>query len=148
MKYVMLTGILTVAALWDSFYSKIPNGLIAAGYCTAFCHVLMQDAKGLPDCFFGMLLPYLIGVVFFAIGSLGAGDVKLMSVAGAFLGVKEVLHCIGGAIVVGAVIGGLKIVIETERQRKYPKKMTIRFALPILCGTLFRLFQNMTGLLL
>lgn len=144
MKYVMLTGILTVAALWDSFYSRIPNGLIAAGYCMAFCHVLMQDASCLCDRFCGMLLPYLMGMVFFAIGSLGAGDVKLLSVAGAFLGVKEILHCIGGAIVVGAVIGGLKIVIETERQRKYPKRMTIRFALPVLCGTLLRLYEVLT----
>ena len=145
MRYVMLTGILTVAALWDSFYSRIPNGLIAAGYCMAFCHVLMQDAACLCDRFLGMLLPYLMGMVFFAIGSLGAGDVKLLSVAGAFLGVKEILHCIGGAIVVGAVIGGLKILIETERQRMFPRRMTIRFALPVLCGTLFRLLRIMAG---
>lgn len=144
MKYVMLTGILTVAAIWDSFHCRIPNGLIAAGYSMAFCYVLMQDADCLLDCFLGMLLPYLMGLLFFAIGSLGAGDVKLMSVAGAFLGVKEVLHCIGGAIVVGAVIGGLKMAIETERQRMYPKRTTIRFALPVLCGTLLRLYEILT----
>lgn len=146
MKLFVLTGILTMSAVWDIFYAKIPNGLILTGYITAFCNVLMREQNRVPDYFMGMLLPLLMGSVFFAIGNLGAGDAKLMSVTGAFLGVKEVLHCIGGAIVVGAVIGGLKILMETERQRRIPRRMTIRFALPVLCGTLFRLFWNMTGL--
>ena len=145
MELYFLTGILTMAALWDLFYAKIPNCLILTGYITAFCNVLMQEKNRWPDLFLGMLLPYLLGYVFFAIGNLGAGDVKLISVTGAFLGVKEVLHCIGGAIVVGAVIGGLKILIETQRQRRLPRRMTIRFALPVLCGTLLRLFGIMTG---
>ena len=68
---------------------------------------------------------------------------KLLSVVGAFLGVKETMHGIGGAIAVGALIGGLKIITETERQRKIPHRVTIRFALPILCATMIRLYQMM-----
>lgn len=144
MELYMLTAILTMAAVWDLFHGKIPNVLIVSGYILAFCNVLMQSA-GQFDRLLGLILPLLMGYVFFAIGILGAGDAKLLSVTGAFLGVKEVLHCIGGAIVVGAVIGGIKLVIKTGRQRRYPQGMTIRFALPVLCGTMYRLFVTMTG---
>ncbi len=138
-----MTGILTVAALWDLFYARIPNVLVLTGYLSAFCIVLIRDRGQVPDRFLGMLLPCLAGFVFFAIGNLGAGDVKLLTVVGAFLGVKEAMHCIGSAIAVGALIGGLKILIETERQRKFPRRVTIRFALPILCGTMISLYQMM-----
>ena len=138
-----MTAILTVAALWDLFYARIPNVLVLTGHLSAFCIVLIRDKGQVSECFLGMLLPCLAGFVFFAIGNLGAGDVKLLSVVGAFLGVKETMHCIGGAIAVGALIGGLKIITETERQRKIPHRVTIRFALPILCATMIRLYQMM-----
>ncbi len=142
MNIYILTGILSMAAVWDLFYAKVPNVLIAAGYMTALFHVIMQGGSNLPDCFFGMMLPYLTGFVFFAIGSLGAGDLKLWSVVGAFLGVRAVLHCIGIAIVLGAVEGGVKLLIIAGRERRYPRGTTIRFALPILCGTLIFLLGN------
>ncbi|MBO4901810.1 MAG: prepilin peptidase [Lachnospiraceae bacterium] len=139
MQNYLLTGILAMAAVWDLSYARIPNALILAGYAAAFSNVYPQDRSAVADCFLGLLLPYLTLMVFFAVGNLGAGDIKLCSVVGAFLGVRAVLHVIGGAIVVGAIISGLKILIETGRQRRYPQGMTIRFALPILCGTMFHL---------
>ncbi len=141
MDIYLLTGILAVAAVWDLCYAKIPNMLIVVGYMMAFCNVLTQEEDVTLDRFLGLALPFLLGFVFFVFGNLGAGDIKLLSVAGAFLGVKAVLHCIGGAIAVGAVIGGLKIFSEAGRERRYPRKTTIRFALPILCGTLIHLYQ-------
>ncbi len=142
MELYLLTGILAVAAMWDLSYARIPNALITAGYMMAFCCVLMQKEGTVTDRLFGLVLPILPGLVFFALGKLGAGDIKLFSVVGAFLGVKAVLHCIGGAFAVGAVIGGVKIVIEAGRWRLYPRKVTIRFALPILCGTMAFLFRT------
>ena len=145
MNIYMMTGILTMAAVWDLFYAKVPNGLITAGYMTALCSVLMRSGAKMGDCFFGLMLPYLTGMVFFAFGILGAGDLKLWSVVGAFLGVRAVLYCIGFAIVLGGVEGGLKIVLEAGRRRRYPQGTTIRFALPILCGTLMFLFWDPVG---
>lgn len=142
MNIYLLTGILAVAAVWDLFYAKIPNSLIIAGYMMAFCNVLMQKEGVIVDRLLGLMLPLLPGIVLFAFGNLGAGDTKLISVVGAFLGVKAIPHCVGGAIVLGAVTGGLKILKEAGRWRRYPHKVTIRFALPILCGTLIFLCEN------
>lgn len=142
MQLFLLTGILAMAAVWDLFYAKIPNGLIAAGLIMAFLFALFGKAGDIPTRFFGMLLPFLTLVVFFAFGILGAGDIKLFCVIGAFLGVKGILHCIGGAFIAGALTGVLKTAAEAQRRRRYPKGVTVRFALPILCGTMWYLLTG------
>ncbi len=141
MDIYVLTGILAVAAVWDLFYTRIPNVLIAAGYMMAFCSVLAQEEGVIKDRLCGLVLPCLLGFVYFASGNLGAGDLKLFSVVGAFLGVKATLHCMGGAIAAGAATGGIKIILEAGRWRRYPRKCTIPFAPSILCGTLIVLIE-------
>lgn len=137
MKVFFLVTLLTVAAMCDLFYAKIPNRVILWGQLLAYMYCLIfGEIDEIGKCFAGMCLPLLAGVVIYAFGVLGAGDIKLISIIGAFLGVRSVLGSIGYALVIGAVEGGIKLIV-VKRRRRYPsKRVTVRFALPILLGTL------------
>ena len=137
MMIYFLIAILTVAAMCDLVYAKIPNNIILTGLIISLiCSVCINGLDGTGECFAGMCLSLLAGIVVYAFGVLGAGDIKLICVVGAFLGVRGVLGSIWYAFLISIAEGGLKYLFIV-RWRWYPnEKMTIRFALPLLLGTL------------
>ena len=107
MELVMLISLLICATCTDLAGRKIPNLIVVSGFLigTAFAalqgrHVLLSSLGG---CILGMafLLP------FYAARGMAAGDVKLMGMAGAFLGVQATVTAVvyvfaaGGALVIG-----------------------------------------------
>lgn len=143
--FILIT-LLSVAAMLDLFYAKIPNWIILSGLISALIIPLYSvGVSGIGKYFAGMMIPLLTGVIVFEFGVLGAGDIKLFSVIGAFLGVRGVLGSFCAAVLIGAIEGGFKIII-VERWRRYPiGRVTIRFALPILLGTLGVMFFDRIG---
>lgn len=135
-EFILIT-LLSVAVMCDLFYAKIPNVVIMAGLFSALClNLYFEGIGGIGKYFAAMMISLLAGIVVFAFGVLGAGDIKLFIVIGAFLGVRGVLGSFGRAMLIGAMEGGVKMIMA-ERWRRYPnEKVTIRFALPILLGTL------------
>jgi prepilin peptidase CpaA len=90
---VWLTGILLVSAVTDIRWRKIPNWLT---YSTAIFGILLQSYLGglggflfsIKGLFMGiglLIIPYMLG-------SMGAGDVKLLGSIGCVLGVLGVLQ--------------------------------------------------------
>ncbi|HWP56611.1 MAG TPA: prepilin peptidase [Candidatus Acidoferrales bacterium] len=76
------------ATAFDVFQRRIPNWLVLAG---ALGGLLFSLAEGPPsgfESFLGLLVGIGILVVPFALGWLGAGDVKLLGAVGALLGVR------------------------------------------------------------
>lgn len=134
--FILIT-LLSVAAMCDLFYAKIPNVIITAGLFSSLCvNLYYVGIGGIGKYFAAVVISLLTGMVIFAFGVLGAGDIKLFIVIGAFLGVRGVLGSFGRAILIGAIEGGIKMIMA-GRWRRYPnKKVTVRFALPILLGTL------------
>jgi len=112
----LLSLILIIAAVIDGWFLKVPNWLTAplviAGWMSAtYCHgfsglgwSMAGTAVGL-----GVLLPA------YAIGGMGAGDVKLMAGIGAWIGATATFY----AFCVTAVVGGAIAVVMVLVRRRW-----------------------------
>lgn len=102
----------SLSAFFDYKYRRIPNWLIVFGLICGVALNAFQNSSLL----IGSLLGFVagIGVLFipFALGWIGAGDVKFFGVIGALLGVSWLPRVFfyaalaAGAIALGYVIGG------------------------------------------
>lgn len=108
-------------AVWHDVRSRrIPNLLILAGALTALgLHLglphgagLFSDppgGRGLAFCAAGFGAGLALLLPFYALGTMGAGDVKLMAVVGAFLGPAGA----AGATLLTMLVGGVLAVVMT-----------------------------------
>lgn len=105
---VAFASLLGVAVFTDVRYRMIPNeaclGILALG--SAFA-VVVNGVGGLGDSLLGVLLGFTAFVPFYAVGRMGAGDVKLMAASGAFLGPVGALNAVLFALLVGGLVGVL-----------------------------------------
>ncbi|RZA07075.1 MAG: hypothetical protein EOP11_08690 [Proteobacteria bacterium] len=79
---------------WFTFPAMLA-GLIAQGYFLGF--------SGLVDGAGGLALAMLCFFPMYALGYMGAGDVKLLMVVGAWMGVRPCLHVMLASIFLGAI---------------------------------------------
>ena len=125
------------------------------------CTVLMMQ---ICVCFLRMLcglcLPLLITGILFRLRMIGAGDIKMLCMAGAFLGPARAVRCILASLMAGAVVSLYLMVIRKNAWKRlfafwdYVKETAERgkiipyldrvsddgkfcFSLPILAGILF-----------
>jgi prepilin peptidase CpaA len=98
---VVFTAILAVAALSDIRTRRIPNAIVLslAVLGLAFCVSTQGVLPGLTKSVEGMFVGLACWIPFYALGWLGAGDVKLYAAAGAWLGPSSAVE--------GALIGAL-----------------------------------------
>lgn len=100
----VLSALMITAATWDVWKRKIPNGLILAGLLLGAALGLQASGlMGLGQALLGATVALLALILPFATRHMGGGDVKMMMVAGAFLGWSLVLQ----AIIVGTAIHGV-----------------------------------------
>lgn len=102
---VILSSLLVVALAYDLLYTRIPNYLILFGLISGF--ILQITLLGYSGLFYGLqglLLGFLILFPMYIMGGTGAGDVKLMSVVGLFLGHWQNVFVAGCATL---IIGGI-----------------------------------------
>lgn len=104
----MLLIILAVAAWTDLKEERIPNYLIVIGFLAGIFYRLSQGTGMLSEGLLGGIVPLFLFVPLFLIRAMGAGDIKLMSVMGIFLGVRSVLYAIVVAICFAAVFGVIR----------------------------------------
>jgi prepilin peptidase CpaA len=120
----VLAAFLFAAARSDVLARRIPNRLVLAGLAVglALNAVLPEGtgfAGGLPGgigllkALYGAGLGLALLLPFYALRALGAGDVKLMAMVGAFLGPNGVI----GAIIVTFICAGLLTVVHLLRMR-------------------------------
>lgn len=93
-----------MAALLDIREMKVPNGLVLWGLVAVLIFKLISfKPQLLIQYFTGAFVPILLLFILFALGMLGAGDIKLFALIGASLGPGKVMIIIGISFVFGAV---------------------------------------------
>ena len=103
---------LILICLYDYRYGRIPNKLLGLLFIAGICmrvagggvwEVVTYIARGL-----------VTGAAFYPvykIGALGAGDVKLLAMLGSLVGTEHIIGLMAAAMVNGAVIGGVKLLL-------------------------------------
>lgn len=97
-----------IACATDLRSARIPNVLtFGAGVLGLLFHLLAPEGNGVAFAATGMLAGLLVFFPFFALGALGAGDVKLMAALGTWLGWPLTIQ----VALYGAVAGGVLAVV-------------------------------------
>ena len=105
MQDAVLTVVLIICAATDVIYRKIYNLVLMPALLFAIGYNWYQGGwPGLGQSLLGMLIGLLILIIPFAKGGIGAGDVKLLGVIGAFKGVTFVLYTAIGMGLAGGLI--------------------------------------------
>ena len=97
--------VVQAAVLCDLDRGRIPNGLILAGLGMGFIWQSVSDGiAGIALFLGGIFLPAAIFGPLYCFRMIGAGDIKLMSVIGAFLGPAECFSCMVCSVLAGGVL--------------------------------------------
>jgi prepilin peptidase CpaA len=137
-----------VAATWiDLRHNRIPNVLTIGGLGFAF---LWRVCAG--NEFAGTLLFGLAGAgIGFAclfpaylVGGMGAGDVKMMTAVGAFLGPEIAVHAVVGTLITGGVLAFIVLWVNSRSGQFAAIASGIKFPYggAILAGTTYALWTN------
>lgn len=105
----MIDGILvaftTAAVCMDLNREKIDNRWIALGWLIGFSYQLIeQGLRGIGVFFLGAAVPIVLLYLLFWFRMIGAGDIKLLSVLGGFMGPISAAVCVGISFIFGAVL--------------------------------------------
>lgn len=116
---VILTLILNAAVISDSITGKIRNHLILAGLILGLIYQFQTNgSRGLMIYAGGVLLTLAFLMPLYAWGAVGAGDGKLLAVAGGFLGIAVMPKCIALTFLFGAVQAVLKMIWQGSLFRR------------------------------
>lgn len=101
----VLILVLVVCALTDLIYRKIYNSVLLPALLFALVYSTYTGGwAGLGQSVLGLLVGILILILPFAKGGMGAGDVKLLAVIGAFKGIIFVLYSAIGMGLAGGLM--------------------------------------------
>lgn len=132
MKGIIIIMVLTlIAAIYDARQSRIPNYLIISGLII-WTIWMIHDSSSYRDCILGLIIPLFALFPFYTIRGLGAGDVKLLSVCGGFIGMNGLLEYLVIVLVMSFVYGVITGIIK---KRKILNCNLIPMAVPIFMGT-------------
>ncbi|MBT2322947.1 prepilin peptidase [Variovorax paradoxus] len=102
----VLFALLIVASVSDYRSYRIPNWLTFGGAAFALIYktvIAVSPPTAFLLAFGGLFLGFLVMLPPYALGVMGAGDVKLMAMVGAFLGIHETLQAVLFAFLVGGI---------------------------------------------
>ena len=109
---ILLSG---AACVTDLRWRRIPNLMVLSGLCAGFAlNAWAGGLLGLGRSFLGAALGLVLFLPFFALGGMGAGDVKLLAALGALLGPLDLLW----VALTAALAGGLLALAAAAWQRR------------------------------
>ncbi|HTZ41536.1 MAG TPA: A24 family peptidase [Syntrophales bacterium] len=110
--FVILVLALVAASLTDVAHQKIPNVITyPLALFGLIYNIALTGMSGLLFSFSGILVGGGILLLFYALGGMGAGDVKLLAAVGSILGPLGVFH----AFLYTALAGGLYALVVLYR---------------------------------
>jgi prepilin peptidase CpaA len=99
-------GVALTACVFDLHSRRIPNALTLGAAVAGLVYAASSGGvAGVGASFSGWLLALALWIPIYALGGMGAGDVKLMAGIGAWLGPGAVLHAALYAAIAGAGFG-------------------------------------------
>ena len=104
-----LYAILIVAVVQDITSMRISNRLIMGLFLSMAFGIVLGGMPRIIQVLLNISIPVIMLYLFYLIGVLGAGDIKLFSVIGGFTNLKTLTDCVLAAFVAGAVIAVLKM---------------------------------------
>ena len=109
---VILIGALIAASLTDIARRRVPNTItLPLAAFGLLYHIHASGTNGFIFSFSGILVGFGLLILFYLMGGMGAGDVKLLAAAGSILGPVNVLH----AFIYSALAGGLYSIVGLNR---------------------------------
>ena len=103
--------LLLVAVGMDFWRMRISNRLILIGLAVSLVHRVYSDGfGGLVTWTILISLPVILLYLLFLVKALGAGDIKLFSLIGGFLHIRELLWCISFAFLYAAIFSLVKMI--------------------------------------
>jgi prepilin peptidase CpaA len=109
-QWVAMSGIAAAASIGDVRTGRVPNVLTVSAAAVGVCYATLHSGLGgLGSSLLGCLLGLGLFLPLFALGGMGAGDVKLLAAFGAWLGPAGVFWAAIWASLVG---GALALVVS------------------------------------
>lgn len=135
MNLTLLT-FLTMAVVTDFQETRISNRLIVSGLIWGLAFRIMgEGSAGVVHFLVNISIPVILLFLLFQMRALGAGDIKLFSVAGGFLMTRDLFYLMVTAFFAGAVIGAGKLVYQRVHTGMWVWRRTqIHFSLAIIIG--------------
>jgi prepilin peptidase CpaA len=113
--YVVITIVGLIACVIDVRWRRIPNVLtLTTALSGLLYHYSISGSDGLGTAALGSLVGLALFFPLFALGGLGAGDVKLLAAFGAWLGPQQTLMAAAATTILGA-IAALIVVLARRR---------------------------------
>lgn len=100
----VVTVVLVVAAVIDGRALKVPNWLTIPFAIVGLLHGALAGGQGFVDALAGLALGLVLLLPLYAVGGMGAGDVKLLAGVGAWVGPGLVTHAFIATVLVGTVM--------------------------------------------
>lgn len=108
-----LLGMLGLAVAYDVRSRRIPNWIVFSGMVFALLyHIYMGGCSGLLYSIKGLLVGTALLILPFAMGGMGAGDVKLMGMVGALKGSIFAFNCFIAMALWGGIIAIILLLIR------------------------------------
>ncbi len=115
----VLAAFLAVAGIFDLFFRKIPGRLILVMLgCCLIRNILSYGVVSVIYVIPRILIPGLLLYPVFAIGALGAGDVKLIAVSCGFMPAGRALWFLFCSLLIASVIGMVKTGMKGELKKR------------------------------
>lgn len=137
-------ALLVVAALWDLVHMEIPDWISLALLALAGAHALLADGPALLPRLAALAVMVALGLLLFARGWMGGGDVKLLMATAPLVGWPGLLAQIGGIAVAGGVLAVVMIALRPLVAARVPADrlplvlrpgVALPYAVAILAGT-------------
>ncbi len=109
--------VLCTAMIYDIRFSRIPNWITFPAMTAGITyHVCIAGTSGLITGVFGLLIGFSIFFIFYMLGGMGAGDIKLMAALGALLGPRDILFAAGFTAVAGGIYAVILLFSRNNRK--------------------------------
>jgi prepilin peptidase CpaA len=103
----------SLAAIIDISTRRIPNWLTIPGICIGVCtNGYLNGAEGVKSSLLGVCAGFLLLFFAYLLGGMGAGDVKLLSAVGSFLGPRLVFYSFVWMALAGGLIAFLVLIYK------------------------------------